>query len=80
MRSAALSPDGAKLAYSRGRQVSNVWRVPVLPDRLVTWADAQQLTFDEAFIDFVSVSPDGTQLLISSDRYGNEDIWVMDVE
>ena len=80
MRSAVFSPDGTKLAYSRGRVVSNMWRVPILPDRLATWADAQQLTFDEALVEFVHVSPDGTQLLFSSDRSGNDDLWMMPTE
>ena len=38
--SAAFSPDGTKLAYSRGGRVSNVWRAPILADRPATWADA----------------------------------------
>jgi Tol biopolymer transport system component len=76
--SAALSSDGAKLAYSRGRGlIANAWRVPLLADRQATWADAQQLTSDEAFIEFMDVSPDGSNLYISSDRRGNQDIWRM---
>ena len=49
VRQAALSADGAKLAYSKGRNVANVWSVPVLSDRPATWADARQVTFDHAF-------------------------------
>ena len=37
------------------------------------------MTFDQAFIEFVDVSPDGQQLAFSSDRAGNHDIWVMPV-
>jgi Tol biopolymer transport system component len=48
MQHAAFSPDGKKLAYSRGRRMSNLYRVPILEDRRATWADAEQLTFDEA--------------------------------
>lgn len=77
MTSAAFSPDGKKLAYSRGRAVSNVWRVPSLQDRPATWADAQQITFDEAYIEMLDVSPDGRRLLISSDRAGNPDLWML---
>jgi Tol biopolymer transport system component len=77
MSSAALSYDDSKFAYSRGREVvANVWRVP-LRDDVVRWADAQQLTFDEALIEFVDVTPDGRELVISSDRHGNQDIWRM---
>ena len=77
MRYAVFSPDGTKLAYSRGREVANLWRVPILEDRPATWADAQQLTFDEAFIEFVDVSPDGERLLVRSDRSGNADLWML---
>ena len=75
MRQASLSPDGSRLAYSNGRRVSNVWRVPVFADRPATWADAQQITFDQAWIEFIDVSPDGKELVVSSDRAGNKDLW-----
>jgi len=77
MRHAVFSPDDTKLAYSRGRQVANLWRVPILDDRPATWADAQQLTFEEAYIERVDVSPDGERLLVQSDRSGNMDLWML---
>ena len=77
IRSAAFSPDGRKLAYSRGARVANVWRVPILADRPATWTDATQLTSDNAFIEFVDASPDGSLLALSSDRRGNQDLWLM---
>ncbi len=77
MRHAAFSPDGTKLAYSRGRLVANVWRVPILEDRLATWADAEQLTFEEAYVEFFDVSPGGAHLMLSSDRSGNPDLWML---
>jgi Tol biopolymer transport system component len=75
IRSAAFSPDGKRLAYSRGGRVGNVWRVPILSDRPATWTDAKQVTSERAFIEFVDVSPDGMLLAVSSDRRGNQDIW-----
>lgn len=74
-QSVSFSTDGTKFAYSRGRRVANVFRVPLLENRFATWADAEQLTFDQAFIQFVHLSPDGRSLLVSSDRSGNQDIW-----
>jgi Tol biopolymer transport system component len=79
MLRAVFSPDGRRLAYSKGRRVGNAWRVPIFGDRPATWADAEQLTFDQAFIEFVDVSPDGTRLLASSDRTGNSDLWMLPV-
>ena len=77
MRSASFSRDGTRLAYGKGGLVSNVWRVPILPDRAATWADATRLTSEHALIEFVDVSPDGHQLALSSDRRGNQDLWVL---
>ncbi len=77
MRTAVFSPDGKKLAYSRGRLVANLWRVPILEDRPAAWADAEQVTFDQAFIEQVDVSRDGERLLFDSDRAGNMDLWTM---
>ncbi len=77
MRTAFFSPDGTRLAYSRGRLVGNLWRVPIREDRPATWSDTQQLTFDEAYVEFADVSPDGTRIVLSSDRAGNSDLWLM---
>lgn len=77
-----FSPDGSKLAYTKGARnfgVTNIWRVPILDDRPATWEDAEQLTHDEAQINFVDVSPDGTRIVFDSDRAGNRDIWVKTV-
>jgi len=77
MRRAAFSREGDKLTYSKGRTVANLWKVPMLPDRPATLADAKQLTFDDAELEFVDVSPDGKRLLVSSDRGGNHDLWTL---
>ena len=74
---ADLLSTGTKLAYSKGRWVSNVWRAPIHGDRPATWADAEQITFEEAFIEMVDVSRDGQRILFSSDRSGNQDLWSM---
>ena len=82
IRSVAFSPDGKKLAYSRGpRQTADtVWRVPILNDRLATWKDAEQLISDAAFIQFLDVSPDKKLLALSSDRAGNQDLWILPID
>ncbi len=80
IRSVAFYRDETKLAYSKGRPLANLWRVPILADRPATWDDAEQLTFDQAYIDSVDVSPNGQRLLFNSDRSGNHDLWIMPVE
>ena len=80
IRNAALSPDGTKLAYSKGRRIGNIWRVPILSERPATWADAEQITFEQALIELLDISPDGSRILFHSDRGGNADIWMMRLE
>jgi Tol biopolymer transport system component len=77
IRNAAFSSDGKRLAYTRGGRVANVWRVPILPDRPATWADAMPVTSEHANTEYIDVSPDGMSLALSSDRRGNNDIWVL---
>ena len=55
MRYATFSSDGTRLVYSKGKRISNVWRVPILEERPATWSDAQQITFDQAFVEFVTI-------------------------
>jgi eukaryotic-like serine/threonine-protein kinase len=77
MRAAALSADGRTLAYARGRPVANVWRVPILDDRETGWDDAEQVTSDEAFVQTFDLLPDGERLIVSSDRGGSLDLWLV---
>ena len=72
----AFRADGRRLAYSRGRRIANAFRVPLAGDRQATWADAEQLTFDEAEVESLDVGRDG-QVLLSSDRSGNWDVWLL---
>ena len=76
MDKAELGANGRRLAYTKKRITRNVFRVPILTDRLATWGDATQLTFDDAAIESVDVSSDG-RLLVSSDRSGNWDVYVL---
>ena len=65
------------MAYTKGRRIANLWRIPILADRPASWNDAEQLTFEQAFIESVDLAPDGRRLLIGSDRAGNHDVWLM---
>ena len=73
---AALAAGGRKLAYTRGKMSRNVFRVPILADRPAAWADAVQLTHEEAEIESLDVSRDG-RLVLSSDRSGNWDVYAL---
>jgi WD40 repeat protein len=77
MRGAALSSDGRRLVYSIGRRIGNVYRVPFRADKPATWADAEQLTFDQASVQCFDLDRSGTRLAVSSDRSGSFDLWTM---
>jgi Tol biopolymer transport system component len=78
MDDAALSADGRRLAYARGRPVANVWRVPIPADgHEAVWQDAERVTSDEALVQHLDLLPDGERLVISSDRGGRSDLWLV---
>ena len=77
---ASLSSAGDRLVVAKGRWVANIWRVPLGLNRPATWKDAEQVTHDQAFIEFVDISPDGRTLAFSSDRAGNQDLWTLDLQ
>ncbi len=82
MRSVAFSRDGRKIAYSKGRLVANLWRVPVpgAGKPMLTWEAARQLTSEGAEIREIDVSADGKRIFFISDRSGNGDLWSMSVD
>ena len=80
IRSASFLADGTRIAYSKTDRFSNVWRVPIFPHRAATWSDAEQLTFDQAFVEFLDISPDGRRLVVNSNRSGFLDLWTLPAE
>ncbi len=66
----SISPDGTTIAFT---YQGDIWTVPVSGGR------ADRLTIHEAYDAHPKWSPDGKQIAFESDRYGNQDIYVMDV-
>jgi len=77
---AVFSTDARQLAYANLQRIGNIWRVPILTDRMATWSDAEQLTFQESSIFTVKLSPDGTQLLYDAIWEGKRHLWIMTVD
>ncbi|MFC2075527.1 protein kinase [candidate division KSB1 bacterium] len=77
IRYANFSPDRSKLAYSKGKQITNLWRMPIEKDRPVSWTDAEQLTFGQAIITNMKLSPDSKWLVYTKRWEGKRHMWVM---
>lgn len=69
VREPAPSPDGSAIAFS---YMGDIWRVPAEGGR------ATRLTVHEAYDDLPSWAPDGKTIAFSSDRTGNDDVYLMD--
>jgi Tol biopolymer transport system component len=67
----ALSKDGMKLAYTKVVERSNIWSIPIVPDRTLTLDDALVLTAENNLIDIISISPDGNWIAFDSNQRGN---------
>jgi imidazolonepropionase-like amidohydrolase/Tol biopolymer transport system component len=63
-----VSPDGSTLAFDL---LGHLYTVPI------EGGTALPLTFGKTWNAFPRYSPDGEELLYTSDRGGNEDLWVM---
>ncbi len=70
-RSPALSPDGQMVVFSFQ---GDLWSV------FSEGGQARRLTAHEAYDAFPVFSPDGQKLAFASDRFGDEDIFIMPIE
>lgn len=69
MRDPAVHPDGSQIAFS---YQGDLWTVPTEGGR------AERLTIHAAYESEPRWRPDGSQLAFTSDRYGNDDVYLMD--
>jgi tricorn protease len=67
----SVSPDGATVAFSFQ---GDIWTVPIDGGR------ATRLTVHEAYESYPRWSPDGREIAFVSDRYGSDDVFVMDAD
>jgi Tol biopolymer transport system component/predicted Ser/Thr protein kinase len=75
--SLAISPDGARLSYSKVAESANIWSIDTVTDRTYRIDEATQLTSWNNLIEFLAFSPDREWLAFDSNRSGNSDIWLM---
>ncbi len=68
LRFPSLSPDGQQISFS---YQGDIWTVAA------TGGDARRLTIHESYESNPQWSPNGQELLFTSNRYGNSDLYVM---
>jgi Tol biopolymer transport system component/DNA-binding winged helix-turn-helix (wHTH) protein len=70
--SPAVSPDGTKLAFTRGFGFSrrNIYVLPLTETQL-SGGNAQRLTPDASLVDSLAWTPDGRELVFSAERGGH---------
>lgn len=76
----SFSKDGSKFAYSSGREITNIWRIPILEGRPANWEDAEQLTAEQIYVGQVEVTPDGKKILLDRRLRGIRALWMLDLE
>jgi Tol biopolymer transport system component len=74
---ARFSPDGSRLAFTKGRLQGGLWRVPLLEDRRATWSDAQALIEAPGWLGNVSLSPDHKELVFSRGGQDERRLWTV---
>lgn len=67
----SVSPNGASLAFS---YQGDIWKVPSEGGRAI------RLTVHEAYESKPKWSPDGEKIAFTSDRHGNDDLFLMDAD
>jgi Tol biopolymer transport system component/tRNA A-37 threonylcarbamoyl transferase component Bud32 len=73
----ALSRNGTHMAFSKVIDRSNIWSIPIIPDRPVKLVEAMEHTSENNYIESVVISPDGDWIAFDCNRRGNMDIWIM---
>jgi len=75
----AYSSPGNRLIYAAGGQDSNIWSLDLAaPDRLA--GKPRRAVASTRNESAQSISPDGRQLAFTSDRSGNIELWVSDLD
>jgi eukaryotic-like serine/threonine-protein kinase len=78
--SISLSADGRMLAYSSYSMSANIWSVPLTANGVASTSQATQLTNGTDVIEEVTPSPDHRNLLITSNRSGHSNLYLVPIQ
>ena len=75
----SAAQDG-RLVFATLDTTVNIWALPIDPNRGKVLGEMRRLTNDAAVDHMPSISADGKKLLFRSNRSGNFDLWLKDLE
>lgn len=80
--SPAVAAKGDRIAYTRGRSVTNIWRVDLTPTNPEQNPEqtAQKLIYSTRAQVFPRYSHDGMRIAFQSNRSGSTEIWTTDAQ
>jgi eukaryotic-like serine/threonine-protein kinase len=76
----AMSPDGAQLAFAILRQNADLWRLHVSPETGAALGDPEELVASTREDSRGAWSPDGSQIAFNSDRTGDMNLYVANLD
>ncbi len=76
----AASRDAIRLAFSILRQNANIWKLPVDPETGLVAGQPEQVVATTREDSRGAWSPDGKMIAFNSDRTGEMNIWLLDLE
>ena len=76
----AISPDRKRLAFSILRQNADIWRLPVSPETGLANGEPQEVITTTREDSRGSWSPDGKLIAFNSDRTGEMNIWLHNLD
>jgi Tol biopolymer transport system component len=80
LRDLAMARDGQRLVVSELGESLNLTRLPLTPDGGAPAGAEEQLTTGQVRDRYASFSPDGQRIAVASNRLGEEEVWILDLE
>jgi serine/threonine protein kinase len=75
----SASRDG-RIAFVSSQNDWNIWSLPLDADKAEVTGEPERVISGLAFDAFPSISGDGRKLVFTSNRSGNQDVWLRDLE
>jgi Tol biopolymer transport system component/predicted Ser/Thr protein kinase len=75
----SVAPNG-RLVYASLNQNLNIWELPFAPNEARVTGELRRITGGTSQNSSPSLTPDGRTLIYDSNRTGNRDIWMRDLE